>query len=170
MKRFASILILTIMLFNGAGFYIFYFQRLHEVKDQMRKAMKLLPEEKLEKILVPSFAFAQALVGEDEMRWNGRMYDIAKIEKQPDHVMVYCLRDHKEEDLIGIITGIFSEPLNVSEVPLAVVQFLGLTFLLPEAGHAISAGAMKNIPSSHFVLYFPETCASICTPPPEAIV
>lgn len=155
------------MLLNGAGFYIFYFHQLHSVKREMRQALKRLPDDKLERIVLPSASFQDALVEEDEMRWNDRMYDIARIQKRGGDIVVFCLRDQKEENLIDFIGAVLTNPLKLSDVPPSVVQFLSLSFIVPSVDYDLTPDSVEMSFKADFALRFPEIFPPVNNPPPE---
>jgi hypothetical protein len=124
--------ILAIMLFNGAGFYLYYALQLQQIRSEMRAALKLLPNDKLEVFQLTAAAFREAMIEEHEIKIGGKMYDIARTTELNDLIYVYCLHDEKEDNLLALIEHIVSSPLkDKNSIPGSVMQFLSLSFLIP---------------------------------------
>ena len=103
----------------------------------MREQLKLLPVEKLEKILLSPEAFENARVDEHEIKIDGRMYDIARVQIHGDQVIVYALHDAREDSLLTFISFIIKEPINKKEMK-QIAPFLLLVYLPTEVVHYVS--------------------------------
>src|SRR4051812_37052272 len=142
------------MLFNGAGFYIYYALELQKIKAEMHEALVKLSDDKLQLLKLTISEFNEALVEDEELQFDGSMYDVARISIHGDSVYVYCLRDEKEGDLLTFISDVVSSPLkNQRSLPKPIVQFLTLVFLLPgsEQDLKISGQNITKITSYIFV-------------------
>lgn len=106
-------------------------------------------------------------VGDDEILYQGQMYDVAKVEDTGDTIKYYCLNDESETKLL---TGFFqlNEQVNNREKSLIItVLSLVLTQGLLESNLDvnISQEITKIIPqNTHLIKHI---IADILDPPPK---
>lgn len=129
LKRIVSVVVLSIFLAHFAGFYIYFIVQLKQVRKEMRSKLKVLPVEELELIRLSSQQFKKAKVEEDEIRVNDKMYDIARVEKRGDLLLVYCIHDEAEDNILAFLDKILGSPLKDKSVPTGVLQFFSLNYL-----------------------------------------
>jgi hypothetical protein len=121
-----------IMLFNGAGFYVYYALQLYRIKNEMRAALAERPDNELQLLKVTRAQFEEALIEENEIRVEEKTYDIARIKKIGDSLYVYCMHDQAEDDLFSTISKLVADPLkNQNAIPKSVIKFMSLVFLIP---------------------------------------
>jgi hypothetical protein len=126
-----AIVMLMILLANGAGFYVYYSLQLRQIRVEMRQALKLLPDHELQVLTLTRTEFEEALVEEDEVKVKGKMYDIARIQAEGDVITIYGLHDEKEDNLFALLREIIGKPIkDRSAMPSQVIQFLSLNFIL----------------------------------------
>lgn len=168
MKRAISIVVLMIMLFNGAGFYMYYFFQLLEIKREMRMAVRNMKPSQLKIIRLSGEEFEHARVDDDEISIDGRMYDVAFVKNTGSDVFVYCVRDHAEENLLGFISDIISKPIDSKKpMPAQITTFLKLIYLVPSGAitHEFSG---KPVPiSKPYSPALKSADTRNLTPPPE---
>lgn len=123
---------LLVFLLNGAGFYVYYIIQLQQIRKEMREALKLIPDHDLEILKLTKKQFLQARVEDHEVRVNGKMYDIARVKLQGETVLVYCLHDEMEDNLLAFLNEIVGKPLK-DKTPRPVLQFISLSYVLPSA-------------------------------------
>lgn len=116
----------------------------------MKAKLKELPAEKLELIKLSSIAFKKARVDEHEIKVNGKMFDISRIEKSGDSYFVYCLHDKAEDGLLAFLDKILSTPLKDKKAPSQVLKFTSLTFILPASNNPLQD---RSIVPSAFTTY-----------------
>jgi hypothetical protein len=85
------------------------------------------------------------------MKWQGRMYDISKVEIKNKTAFIYCVHDKKEDSIIRLISGLM-EKENQSKAPLKIFSFLCDTLIRALEINFYSSS--ENL-FSHFI--FPET-------------
>jgi hypothetical protein len=129
LKRTLSILVLILFLAHFAGFYIYFFVQLKQVRKEMREKLKALPSDELELLTLSPEEYHKAKVEEHEVKVDGKMYDIARVEKLDNTILVYCLHDAAEDNLLAFLDKILSLPLKDKSVPNGVIQFYALHFL-----------------------------------------
>ncbi|MFN8342847.1 MAG: hypothetical protein U0V64_14385 [Cyclobacteriaceae bacterium] len=132
LKRGFSILLLTVLLAHLAGFYAYLAIRLAEIRREMLTELRDRHPDQLQSIHLTAAQLEEALVEEDEMKLNGRMYDIAAIQKTGDRVVVLCLHDEKEDSLLSLLDGIIQNATRDKKpVPPSVLGLLSLTAEIP---------------------------------------
>lgn len=129
LKKSLSVVVLSIFLVHFAGFYIYFFVQLRQVRQEMRLKLKAFPEEKLELIKLSAAEYQKAKVEDHEIKVDGKMYDIARVEKQEEQIFVYCVHDAAEDNLLAFLDKILSLPLKDKNIPSDVLQFFSLNYL-----------------------------------------
>jgi hypothetical protein len=154
LKRAFSIFVLGIFLAHFAGFYIYFFTQLHLVRQEMRAKLKELPAEELDLLILSMEEYQHAKVEEHEVKVDGKMYDIARVEQLGNQVLIYCVHDAAEDNLLAFLDKILSLPLKDKSVPHGVLHFYTLHFLpaqfdftLPEFTSPSSVTAYSAITS-----------------------
>jgi hypothetical protein len=146
-RKFTSLLVLALLVVHLAGFYVYFIVRLGEVRMEMRQKLAGLLDEELDVVKIPRAAFQSIWQDELEMNWNGKMYDIARMESTADYIMVYCLHDEDEDGLLNFLSAVVeTSQQDTKKTPGSVIQFLSLEYLasstlLPdpdESGHLFS--------------------------------
>lgn len=131
-KRIYAILLLAILTVNAMGFYLYYALQLQKIHAEMREALKFSPEHELEVLELSHAGYKNAKVDDHEVRVKGKMYDIARIKVLKDSVVIFCVHDEKEDDLLAFVAEIISKPLNTKDsMPGVIIQFLSLMFITP---------------------------------------
>ena len=169
MKRYFAFLVLLLFSLNFLGFYGYYSFRLVEIRKEAKAQLKYLPEHQLSKFVFTPGAYEKVKRGDDEIKVEGRMYDIARLEVRGDSVIVFALHDEAEDNLISFLQTVLKRSATDKKpIPSSVIQFFGLTYLGSffewksgligsEVGHT------EYIFSSH--TFSPQ----LCTPPPRVI-
>jgi hypothetical protein len=129
-KKYFSILILTLLMIHLAGFYVYFVVRLGEVRMEMRKKLASLPDDRLEVVAVPKASFKASWLEEREMKWKGRMYDIARVEVGEKTILVFCLHDEDEDGLLSFLSSVAeTSRQDRRDAPDSLVQFFSLKFV-----------------------------------------
>jgi hypothetical protein len=129
LKKLAAVFVLIIFLAHFASFYIYFFTQLSIIRKEMRARLKELPPEELELLILSPAQFQAAKIEEHEVKVDGKMYDIARIEVKEGTIHVYCLHDKAEDNLLAFVDKILTLPLKDKNVPVGVLQFLSLNYL-----------------------------------------
>lgn len=130
-RRLVSFVILSILTVHLAGVYVFSVVRLSEIRMEQRNRLALLPDDQLDVLQVPVEKFRASWMEEREMEWQGRMYDIARIERSGGEILVYCLHDEDEDNLLDMISAVVEMSRQDSkQAPDSVVQFLTLEYIV----------------------------------------
>lgn len=168
MKKTISIILVAILLVHLVGFYVYFVVRLGELRMVMRHELALLPHQQLEKIILPLHAFKLSWLTEREMEWKGKMFDIARIEKHADRLVVYARHDKAEDNLLAFITRVIDiSSHDKNPAPGVVVQFFTLKFVTVDSlfhlqqNHIVIVHCSPYLPSTKTADLLPEA------PPPR---
>jgi len=166
-KRTLSVLVLSIFLAHFAGFYVYFFVQLKQVRKEMRVKLKDLPEEELELIKLSFTEYQKAKIEEHEIRVEGKMYDIARVEEKNGVILVYCLHDKAEDNLLAFLDKILTLPLKDKKAPPQLIKFVSLSFIVPQA-FAWKEGAERLFKSfTYYHLYVSAFFPTLHSPPPR---
>jgi hypothetical protein len=168
-RKYTSLLLAAVLLLHLAGFYVYFVVRLGDIRADMRNQLASLPTHQLQIVSVPLAEFKSSWMEEKEMRWQGRMYDIARVKQSGDRLLVYCLRDHDEDDLISFLNTVVDlSNKDTRQVPSFVFKLFALKYI---AGHPVNV-AVSVDPGISPTPYVSARLVSIAhlpaTPPPRA--
>lgn len=102
MKKAAAIFLLSIFLFNTAGYYIVFKTAQYGIKLSIQNEIKAgSNSEKLETLVINknNLAAIEWLESGKEMRYNNQLYDIVKSTETSTAITFYCINDTKEKSL-----------------------------------------------------------------------
>lgn len=135
----------------------------------MRAALKDLPREKLEKFSMDEVEFKNVLVDEHEIKVEGRMYDIARIEQDHQLIIIYALHDAAEDDLLSFLDEIAKRPMQDKKSPPSqILQFIALTFLPPSKTILSHRDGKVLELNTVYAFNHSDIARSIESPPPQA--
>lgn len=166
MKRFTAIFVLCLITLNLIGFYAYFAVRMYEIHHEMRSALASLPAEQLEVITMKETTMKANWVEEMEMEWDGKMFDIARIEQEGEMVKIYCLHDEAEDNLISFLDSVLRDMArDESETPPVFLSFIDLDFEITETLQKPSALIVGRRWTSYLqVSYLFDL--GVATPPP----
>lgn len=167
-KRSLSVLVLCLFLAHFAGFYIYFFVQLRHVRKEMRAQLKYLPEEQLQLIKLSTTEYKKAKVDEHEIKVNGKMYDIARIQVKTDSVLVYGLHDKAEDSLLAFLDKILSLPLKDKNAPNQVLKFTSLSFIVPEVLQHNTSRCVIPVAKTGYLVSHTQFIHNPVSPPPKA--
>ena len=75
----------------------------------MRAALKNYPEEKLQRLVMTATQYELSKNDEGEVKWEGFMYDVARVIPQGDQCIVLALRDEAETSLLAFLNNFIEE-------------------------------------------------------------
>ena len=131
-KKYTSFLLIGLLVIHLAGFYLYFMVQLGGLRMSMREKLETLPAAQLTAVQIPAHQFRTSWLAEREMKWMGTMYDIARVERSGNSVIVYCLADKDEENLLSFISAVVEmSSQDNRQTPPAVTQFFGLKFIVP---------------------------------------
>lgn len=152
-----------------AGFYVYFIFRLHEIKLEMRAALKNYPEEKLQRLIMTALQYERSKNDEGEVKWEGFMYDVARVIPDGEIRIVLALRDEAETSLLAFLNKVIENSSNDTKTPPgALTQFLSLVFMLPDS--LVFASQLEKSDRKHFAQIrfdLRSHVTSIPAPPPR---
>ncbi|MBM3178008.1 MAG: hypothetical protein FJZ78_08385 [Bacteroidetes bacterium] len=164
---FAGFLFL-LMVANLAGFYVYFLFRLEVIHEESRAALFKNTAESFERFDLTRQAYENALVEENEVRLNDRMYDVAKMEFTGDRVILYARHDAAEDDLLLFIQEVIHNASSDDKpAPGTFTSFLSLTFLKSEPLQFEMACIGHYTHHTLYSFYDGAIHPSGVTPPPE---
>jgi hypothetical protein len=170
MKRLLAILMISFILANVAGFYVYFVFRLKEIRKEMRASLKDYPIEKLQRLALTKAQYQVAKNDEGEIEWQGYMYDVGRVETRGSEVTVFALRDEAETNLLAFIDRIVEMTNRDNQSPPSVfTQFLSLIFTIPEI--APTASFYQSLKFEYGKLpieIFSSLALDVQAPPPRA--
>ena len=168
-KKLFSILLISLLLLNFGGLFLYFPLQLFRIHREMRLALKGMPDDQLDVFKLSKADFIRAIVDDDEVELNGRMFDIARTRVQKDSVIVFALHDKAEDSLLAFLDEIVKRPLQDKKMPpIQIYQFITLSFLPPDQEHFNSV--FKATGQTPNTLYLFSSCLFIRTlesPPPR---
>lgn len=130
MRRLFSILILALLSVNLVGGYFYFFVRTVQIKKDMRAMLQALPDNQLDFLTLTVEEFNTARVDAHEIKVNGKMYDIARVQLEGDVVQVFCLHDKAEDNLLGFLGTVLNRIQNdTTRPPASIIQFTLLQYI-----------------------------------------
>jgi hypothetical protein len=151
MKKIPAFLLLAVLLVNAAGFYVYYAIELNRIHREMRAKIRQMPDHALTRLSLTHQQFENSFVENDEVKVNGKMFDIGRIKTTSDSVIVFALHDEKEEDLMAFVNDIVSKPFDQkSGVTEFVVNYIGLNYL---PGQQVREFSTEGSSITHFSQY-----------------
>jgi hypothetical protein len=114
-KKVIPILLTCLILLNSIGYIFIYIERLANNKLEIRAIIKSNRDLSILSTLKftrKQFNHELNWKEENEFEYNGEMYDVASIEFSDDDVIIYCIRDEVEEQLISSYEKVFGGNLE----------------------------------------------------------
>lgn len=150
-----------------AGVYVYFIARLYDIKAEMRLALKAKPAEELEVLELTVAGFQQARVDEHEIEVRGNMYDIARIEKKGNNLVIYCLHDEAEDNLLSLLDSMLKNASkDKKQVPVNGMLFL-LAFVAKADLQISALSSIASHPCTFYSISLMETTRTVLGPPPR---
>jgi 3-dehydroquinate dehydratase len=150
------------------GFYAYFGSRLLAIRQEMRAALAILPEEKLEKIIISTDEFKRLDPEENEIELSGKMYDIAKIVKTENGYILFALHDEHEDNLLSLLDEMIKRSTNDKKpVPSQLGQFFALVFIPTQVSFSF-AHSEPVFSVTEYINAYQSITQSILAPPPWA--
>lgn len=147
MKRLLSIAVISVFSLHFVGFYGYYVLRLIEIRMEMRDRLQNMPLSQLQKLDLTVDQYQRLRVGEDEVKVEGRMYDIATLEIKGDRVVIYALHDSDEDSLLAFLDAVITrgqedtQPFPQGLLAFAALQYLPSLFQVAQPLFSTQQGA-----------------------------
>ena len=150
------------------GGYVYFSIRLWQIKEEMRAQLQSLPNDQLEILSLGTEEYLNARVDAHEIKVEGKMYDVARIKKEGDLVIVFCVHDTKEDSLLGYLDRILSNLENDNQTPPhAVVHFSLLHYITENFNFQFSNSSILLQPHTAYLEDYFFFISPIDSPPPR---
>lgn len=175
MKRILSISLILLIAFNAGGYFFVYFQLENYFKQiAFNRINEFIPIEQLEIIEIDNKSSLSEskkcvnIIDEKEILYNGKMYDIYKMDIREDKTILYCVNDENED----IIQSAFSEYLNEKDSSFDaksianIIKILITIGLEPNQNNLIPIRFHNNL-TFFYIILFGSINIDIPSPPPR---
>lgn len=127
-----------------SGYYLYVAFQERSLLVSFLEKRKDLCDEELVLLSMTQDQYQKAKVDDHELRWNGFMYDIVRIERENGLLNIYAWHDKEEGELLAALYLLFttSEEDDQSELPPIVLKLISMTFIVP--AHFIQARSENN--------------------------
>lgn len=151
-----------------AGFYVYFVFRLEAIHEESKAALFKESASEFERFELSVEAYEDALVEENEIKINDRMYDVAKVKYYHGSVILFARHDAAEDDLLLFIKEVLQNASSDEKpTPGILTSFLSLQFLKSDFPQFKILDA-DSITHCTFYLSLFNTLSPIgLTPPPE---
>ncbi len=165
-KGFGFVLLILLFLQVGGG-YLYFIVRLSSIRVEMREQLKNLPEQELTLLTLSESDYKKAKVDDHEIKVEGMMYDIARIERRDGKISVFAKHDEAEDNLLSFLQEMLHRSANDKKpVPNQFIQLLTLDFVLIE--NELPENSSVNIThDSGYVSNLYDFSPRIDPPPPQ---
>jgi hypothetical protein len=134
----------------------------------MRSKLRDLPADQLEVLHLSATDYLRLAMGNDEIEVNGKMYDIARVETKKNNIIVYCLHDSSEDNLLTFLDQVLKNAANDSQqASSSLFQFNFLSFVLPSDYKVENPSVYIFNPFTCYLIGDLSFVISLSTPPPR---
>ncbi|MCU0419215.1 MAG: hypothetical protein MUC38_06100 [Cyclobacteriaceae bacterium] len=168
MKRVVAYLLTCVLLVQIAGFYLFLAGRLAYLHEQSRAQLKDKPIELLQRLELSEHQYRQARVNPREVKLEGKMYDIARLERVHGRVILYAEHDEAEDNLLAFVNKVF-EIASADDKPLPphFIKWLFVHYLIGCRVELSAPSAHRMEPTGWVASRPPLWVDAQDTPPPK---
>lgn len=100
MKRAIASSLLVLFLFNSCGYYLLFLVLKHDIKLEMTGILSRGEGEQVT-LRIHKDDARLVWVDKNEFDYHGKRYDVAKIQEKDDYLIIECIEDTLETDLIA---------------------------------------------------------------------
>jgi hypothetical protein len=130
--------------------YLYFAFRLIEIRYDAQMELRRTPREQLERIILSHADYLEGRTGDDEILYQGKMYDISTEDHFPDSVVVYALHDADEDSMLAMLHGMIKRVHHDRKrVPAGLMKVLNAAYDLP----AFKISYKENKTERTFTLY-----------------
>lgn len=159
-----------LLLFNGVGLYVYFVVQKEKIHREMKTKLLNSQQTALQKITLTIADYQRAKKEGDEIKWQGSMYDVARVERSGEMVIVFGLRDDIETELLAFFKSFVETNQSDDQAPPAVLmQYLSLVFTIPSP---VFLNGNLGISDRDFFVFWnvqpQDSSLEIQSPPPRA--
>ena len=170
LKKLFSILLLSCLLFNTAGYHLIFYIRQAEIKAEMKRSL-LHSDNKEVDLLVFSLNDKKNIEkleweDDDEFELNGEMYDVIEKKTQNGKLIIRCINDKRETELIKNYEKINKEGNSKNRTAL-LLKLLDNTSASPVTIELFIKNILKPAKVSFCSIAISSCYHDVLTPPPR---
>lgn len=133
MKKGYGIVLLSLLFLQFGGGYVYFVGRLSSIRMEMREQLKTLPDHELTLLTLSESDYKKSKVDDHEVKVEGKMYDIARIERKNGTVLIFAKHDAAEDNLLSFLQEVLHRATTDKKpLPHRFIQLLTLQFILVE--------------------------------------
>ena len=173
MKKILSIILISLLIFNSAGYVLVFFQLKYSFqKDAFSKLENFLEPSELTVINIPAREYQYGsenfyIVKDNEISFYGKLYDISSIDFHNDSVRIVALSDDNENKLHDLFELALNKNLNDKFSKTASI----IKLLITEAGlpteYKSTSSWREDMCYNFIFVPILENFFDIPTPPPK---
>jgi hypothetical protein len=171
MKRIASAILLSLFLYNIVGYYFSYSVLNWENSSQM--SLNIKSSNNLETLQIKKSELNNVIFSDNEMSYQGEIYDVKKISSNGDYILVQCLHDKKEETLFADLDKQIQNNLDAKSSSTDHQGKSGQKNIVKDYFFSVDGISFYN--ASHHAIFkavdplIHSFVASLSTPPPRQV-
>lgn len=173
MKKFFSISLILLLLLNSVSLLFYYAFQIQLCKIEAKNFVH--SNEISQKILI-QFSSSQKnfkLIGEHEIKSNGKMFDIVKIERTKNGTIYFAYSDDKEDDFFQKINELSknnsaSSPLTEKKFNVEILKYINQKNYCDNSMKLFARLNSQNICTNNFCFYS-SPFIKISSPPPKVV-
>ena len=170
MKKVGYIFLAFLLLLQAGGLLLCYEAEQMSAHWQMKRSLSK-NQRPTEKLKISLTDYCKSRVGKDELRLEGRMYDIRSAKICGNEIELVVVRDRKEERAICKISGLLGAHVSDNTIgPQSLIDFMSFVYLVPEV-YAVPGNATFVVPRKFAScdVSLPSSYFAIVVPPPKAV-
>lgn len=167
MKKLVAIGLVSLFSLHFAGVYTYFGVRLMAIHNEMRQLLKATPAEELDLIKLTKAEYQKLLHENDEMEWQGKMYDVARVEVKAGIYFVYALHDGAEDSLLGFLNEVLKRSsTDKKPLPSQLVSFMTWIYL-PVQNNLTFELEIISHGTTPYLIFYSDISPFIESPPPQ---
>lgn len=172
-RNIALTLIALVFAFNSFGFIFYFLIERENAKEKAFEEIALLKsKDKIEVLSIYKSVINEGKIfqriNKKEIKYEGKMYDIVKEEKQTDKIIFYCIHDKKEDKLEKEFAKTVNKNLNQKAAAGSSISFNNL---IQYAEYGVKWGIESPINKVDYSNYLNSNyhlnTLKVLTPPPK---
>ncbi|MCX6234063.1 MAG: hypothetical protein NT175_04950 [Bacteroidetes bacterium] len=166
MKRLFALAVIIVLAFNTGGFWLLF--ELQKLSNYILVQKELKSSDEYEIIKLSRGEFNRCTTKAKEIKLGDQMYDFNKKVIQGDTVIIYCIRDTREENLISAFYKYLKNHHSKENDKLLshFIQLLHIVFVVPDNFPNNITSVLDN-PFREWRHFYQSVFLPIDSPPPK---
>lgn len=173
LKKSLSLLIITVLCFNSAGYLFVHLQLRFIFKKIARNKIEnnsIIDKVEVIKVSKKTEANSIIFVEKNEIKFNGKMFDVLKVEENKDEIFFYCISDENEDNLSKVFEKQIANCADKNsdgQLPFNILKILNYDSIEPFYFN-LKYNSFQNSLIPELLGAFTNFKAEISTPPPKS--